>query len=111
MTVPTPPPSCALRINANQDVFDPSFTLNLSELTGGAAAQGAAPDGNGGFVFATVDAARYADKENDEFTFWAMWRYDGTAGTAERVADFPWWTGAIRYYQIDEREPRRLEPR
>lgn len=103
LTVTEPPPSCALRINANQEVFDPSFTLNLSALAGGAPAQGAAPDGNGGFFFATVDAERYADAENNDFTFWAMWHYEMGASSAERVADFPWWTGAIRYYQVDER--------
>jgi hypothetical protein len=102
LTAETPGPSCALRINPGEEVFDPSFTLNLGELAG-APAQGAAPDGSNGFFFAVVDAARYADRENNDYTFWTMWHYDGAAATAAPVPDFPFWTGAIRYYEIDGR--------
>lgn len=104
LSAETPRASCALRINAGEEGFDPTFSLDLAAAAGGSpAAQGAAPDGESGFFFAAADAERYADRENNDYTFWQLWHYDLETNEAEPVAEFPWWTGAIRYYDIDGR--------
>lgn len=91
------PPTCALRVPAGEDEFDDSV-LELGQLAGGdetqgGGAQGAFPDGRGGFYFAVVDEQRYADREENGYSYYRLWHYDFK--TAREVEDQDFWNGAM----------------
>jgi hypothetical protein len=98
-----PVPSCALRINADEAVFDPEYTLDLSAVTGGLGAQGGIPVGDGSLYISAIDADRFATRVSNYDPFWGFWHYELDASEATPVTGFPWWQGAMYYFEIGDR--------
>lgn len=99
MDEPAPrPPICSLRVEDGDDEFDPDYVLELGELAGGdetsgGGAQGAFPDGRGGFYFSVADEARYADREENSYSYYRLWHYDFENAT--ELTEQGWWSGAM----------------
>lgn len=92
------PTMCSLRVRGGADEFDPDYVLDLGALVGGdeqsgGGVQGAFPDGRGGLYFAVADEERYADAENNGYSFFDLWHYDFEEATA--VPNQPAWSGAM----------------
>ena len=87
-------------MRAGENSFDPSYTLDLSALGTGSAAAGAIPDGQNGFLFASVDPALWDARSSDLAAFWRMWHYDFETGTSREVSSLPVWTGHAHYVNL-----------
>jgi hypothetical protein len=92
------PPTCGLRVLDGEHEFDPDYVLELGKLAGGdevsgGAAQGGFPDGRGGFYFSVVDEDRYAEREENGYSYYRLWHYD--LETATEVRDQNFWSGAM----------------
>jgi hypothetical protein len=101
-------PSCALRIPAGQDTLDANYLLNLSALTGNRVVQGAIPDGQGGFFLKvfhseranTTDPAELYDATG--YSNWRHWHYNPTTNTASEIANTPFDSSSVRYYDLGD---------
>jgi hypothetical protein len=93
-------PTCILRVRAGENGFDASYALDLSALGTGSAAAGAIPDGENGFLFASVDPALWEGRSSDLAAFWRMWHYDFETGTSREVSSLPVWTGHAHYVNL-----------
>jgi hypothetical protein len=92
------PPTCGLRVLEGEDEFDSDYVLELGELAGGnqtrgGAAQGGFPDGRGGFYFSVLDEDRYAEREENGYSYYRLWHYD--LKTPTELTDQDWWSGAM----------------
>ncbi|MGC4088045.1 MAG: DUF4374 domain-containing protein [Polyangiaceae bacterium] len=93
-------PTCVLRVKAGETLFDPDYALDLSALGSGSAAAGAIPDGEGGFLFASVDAQAWESRASDLDGFWRLWHYDFNSGESREVAGLPNWVGHAHFVNL-----------
>jgi hypothetical protein len=94
-------PTCVLRVKSGETAFDAGYQMDLSALGSGSAAAGAIPDGEGGFLFMTVDPTLWDSRESDLDGFWRLWRYDFSSETSRELSALPTWTGHAHYVNLD----------
>lgn len=105
-TYATPP--CALRVPANAEAFDPTYTLALSELTGGAIAGEPIPAGGNGIFLRVLDDSLVtieADTASWEVTgepAWGWLHWDVVTGQVTPV-DLAPSTSDVNWFEIDKR--------
>jgi hypothetical protein len=96
-------PTCVLRINAGETVFDKDYALDLSALGSGGAASGAVPDGDSGFFFLTVDEELYDDGNNESGEYWHMYHHDFSSEETRKLDSFPAWAGTNYWIKVGDR--------
>jgi hypothetical protein len=93
-------PTCVLRVPVGSTTFEDGYALDLSALGSGLAAAGAVPDGAGGFLFTSVDAALWDDGNSEGGAFWKAWHYDFATQTSRPIETLPAWSGQLYYVNV-----------
>jgi hypothetical protein len=100
--------SCALRIRAGEQQFDPDFVLNLSELTGRSiACCGAWAGGEDVYVpvlyeerVMVMDRRELWSKSNNDYRYW---RVNLESGSSREIASLPFFnTGGPNVYEMSD---------
>ena len=101
--------SCALRINAGSDSFDPSWSLPYATMTEGREAAGFVYlSGNRGLLDVFHQERVTIDANTDPIDLalsnnWRMWTVDLTSRTAKQVEGLDWLAGGFSVVTLEQR--------
>jgi hypothetical protein len=103
------PHTCAVRIQAGQDVIDEGWSLMFADVTGGREAAALRTLGNGKALISVFhDEAVELTPESDRYAtldapHWKFWTLDLSARSAQPAEGIAWHSGGYYSTRIDER--------